>query len=699
MANIKHDDEPAAASGSPPGTLDAYFHGSQPRSTAKPANSTLNEILSIVDSVPPLEEAKYEPFEMMKNRISEPGHISNSKRAADNGNGQAVALQNAEERSRTTAQPTVVIDPLPNNCLLQKDEAAEEKKPKLPSSVAKAREAVLGLRKRVAAGDARIKALRNSERNLREANSKICEELEKRDQKVRELEGDLRKLQNEKLDRLVTDTVPSLPDDMIAQELQKFFRGTRGFVTRWAIPNWDLVDNPRHQNINRYLQDASKRDFASWSVRHAVREKKIAPKIILNALINELICNATLQRPFAHLRRDEKGQGDHAVESVMEWLVGIASADSGSEGTANIIQTNFLRALETPLPTEGQQVLHGDRIRSMNRLREAHYSITCTNLLSELGAMLKDISHEDQEKRGGELRKLIKDIGELSSTLSLQYPLIDAQFLSYFTSHTFQSEHELFCAHRGLKLKEDEDDHDGRDPEEIGMVGRRLDLVIEPLVLRRGDTDGKHYNLPKVILKAVVWVLLPRDTEESGRLRESKMLQNGPQNSSTSIIPTSFTPPVPPVPPVLEKLQGNTTTAASDHLSGGSYMDRQVWNGMQRAHKEKVWVTNQDASLESSTNCTARELTSTGSPETSHAAARAATPDLMPPSKPALPSLKEPHRGDQRNVLKELSLDPLHPLHGCPGQPDHPEREGLGRPESDDDARPPKRKRQAKYFE
>nr|KAK5448439.1 hypothetical protein LTR18_001527 [Exophiala xenobiotica] len=696
MANIKHDDEPAAASGSPPGTLDAHFHGLQTRSTAKPANSTLDEILSIVDSVPPLEEAKYEPFKMMKNELSEPCHISNSKRGADNGNGQAAALQNVDERPRTAAQPTVVIDPLPKNCHLQKDEAAEEKKPKLPSSLSKAREKVLGLRKRVDAGDARIKALRDLERNLREANSKIYEELGKRDQKVRELEGDLRKLQNEKLDRLVTDTVPSLPDDMIAQELQKFFRGTRGFVTRWAIPNWDLVDNSRHQNIHRYLQDASKRGFASRSVTLAVKEKKIMPKIILTALINELICNATLQRPFAHLRHDEKDQGAQTVENVMKWLVGVASADSGSEGTANIIRTNVLRALETPLPTEGQQVLHGDRIRSMNRLRETHYSATCTNILNQLGALLKVVSHEDQEKRSDELLKLIKDVGELSSTLSLQYPCISTHFLADIEDATFEPDHELFHAHRGLKLKEDEDDHDGRDPKEIGMVGRRLDLVIEPLVLRRGDTDGKHYNLPKVILKAVVWVLLPRDTEESGRLRASKMLQNGPQNSSISVIPTSFTPPV---PPVLEKLQGNTTTAASDHLSGGSYMDRQVWNGMQRAHKEKVWVTNQDASLESSTNCTSRELTSTGSPETSHAAARAATPDLMPPRKPAMPSLKELHRGDQRSVLKELSPDPLHPLHVCPGQPDHPEREGLGRPESDDDARPPKRKRQAGYFE
>ncbi|KAK5239953.1 hypothetical protein LTS06_012611, partial [Exophiala xenobiotica] len=231
----------------------------------------------------------------------------------------------------------------------------------------------------------------------------------------------------------------------------------------------------------------------------------------------------------------------------------------------------------------------------MNRLRETHYSATCTNILNQLGALLKVVSHEDQEKRSDELLKLIKDVGELSSTLSLQYPCISTHFLADIEDATFEPDHELFHAHRGLKLKEDEDDHDGRDPKEIGM----------------------HYNLPKVILKAVVWVLLPRDTEESGRLRASKMLQNGPQNSSTSVIPTSFTPPV---PPVLEKLQGNTATAASDHLSGGSYMDRQVWNGMQRAHKEKVWVTNQDASLESSTNCTSRELTSTGSPETSHAA-------------------------------------------------------------------------------
>ncbi|KAK5239951.1 hypothetical protein LTS06_012613 [Exophiala xenobiotica] len=230
----------------------------------------------------------------------------------------------------------------------------------------------------------------------------------------------------------------------------------------------------------------------------------------------------------------------------------------------------------------------------MNRLREAHYSITCTNLLSELGALFKDISHEDQEKRGGELRKLIKDIGELSSTLSLQYPLIDTQFLSYFKSHTFQSEHEIFCAHRGLKLKEDEDDHDGRDPEEIGMVGRRLDLVIEPLVLRRGDTDGKHYNLPKVLLKGVVWVLLPCDTEEAGRLRESKMLQNGQQNSSTSGIPKSVTPPG---SHVAEELEDNTTTAASGHPSGGSYKYVQRWNGLQRAHKEKVMLASNQAQI------------------------------------------------------------------------------------------------------
>jgi hypothetical protein len=181
----------------------------------------------------------------------------------------------------------------------------------------------------------------------------------------------------------------------------------------------------------------------------------------------------------------------------------------------------------------------------MQRLRDEYCLAICTRFFDTYEPLLKRIGEADLEKRKHELLELVTDTLRLSSALAVQYPKVAVFFGHRMLTHRFALGHDWYRPHRAMKLRETEDHADGLGPKEIGVQGKLLDLVIEPLLLRYGDQDGKHYDKKKVLHPAVVWVVPDADLDTTDETPESTVVLPHPDRASTAISHPA-TPETPP---------------------------------------------------------------------------------------------------------------------------------------------------------
>lgn len=150
---------------------------------------------------------------------------------------------------------------------------------------------------------------------------------------------------------------------------------------------------------------------------------------------------------------------------------------------------------------------------------DTHCNNKASSLLSRYCKLLNQCTDEDHEvERLNGLLVLFNTAMSLSTSLFAQKPEI---LVSFDLNRCFVINSPNFTPHRGMKLKEDDDDEDGRDPFKIGIVGKPLDLVIEPTILKAGDKDGKNYDQVKVMHVGIVWVVSEDQQRENKKMEES----------------------------------------------------------------------------------------------------------------------------------------------------------------------------------
>ena len=133
-------------------------------------------------------------------------------------------------------------------------------------------------------------------------------------------------------------------------------------------------------------------------------------------------------------------------------------------------------------------------------------------------------SKEKVAVREAELLDIARHFLRASLTLLAQYPFLQLRFRGKLMDVGFCQQHSLFTWHRAMKLKEEDEDEDEDsahaqpDAHQAGIAGKPLDLVIEPTVLRSGEKDGTGYDNERVLLKAIPWVVKPRDLEGASKV-------------------------------------------------------------------------------------------------------------------------------------------------------------------------------------
>ncbi|KAJ9641154.1 hypothetical protein H2204_002832 [Knufia peltigerae] len=408
----------------------------------------------------------------------------------------------------------------PARQLAQDAESSQLKKTKLPATLPGCHDKILTQTNQLVSKDEEIKKLKEAKKRLQASKSELSNKLKSKKQKFQELVNKLQKLQDERLENAVSHELPPIPDEEVNKYLGKIFLDTKGLSNRWAIGTWRQIDEKSHSEMMVKLETMSPQPLWSRRMNHAIKEKKIAPKIIVNTIINASLCNETFLRPFAYLRKPDSKLANGVIEDSLKWLIETATADSHAWN--QIVQAKILRAIDMPFAVERWQPDGMQCSPAVLRLRNEHIRLTCFTIIQRCRPFLKKLEHEAELKRTNELEGIVRECQAMSSALTVQFSCIKIFFWSELDDQYFATGHRDHEPHRGMKLKDGDDDEEGRDPKECGIEGSLIDMVVEPLVLRLGDTSGVNQDILQNIRKAVVWVVAPDNGDGTAKVSGRK---------------------------------------------------------------------------------------------------------------------------------------------------------------------------------
>ncbi|KEF59306.1 uncharacterized protein A1O9_04150 [Exophiala aquamarina CBS 119918] len=371
----------------------------------------------------------------------------------------------------------------------------------------------------------------------------LSDQLQAANEKNRDLERTFREIQDEQLRLIGKDKIPCEPDSEVSADLAKIFRSSKSWASRWSIADWTDLSDSEIGGIISCVRKVADEPLATERFTKLMESKQVPPRMITNALINRFICHFTLQSPFKHLLWNEHDQNDSTVETA-------------SKGAANKLRVNILRAIDRPRSTAEPQYPSTESDKAIHRRAAMHCGKVTLWILSQSNLLLRPVEQDQQRThRYIELLTIVTDALSLSRSLSHQYPFIGVFFLDdeEMKNQLFKINHPVFQAHRGMKLREDEEDDDGHDPRDLGILDWPLDFVVEPCIKRAGDDEGENYEDSKILHKAIVWMVSDAELNQSTRIQRKKapLLKDwAHKRTSTGQNDVSNIPTTPPLNPI-----------------------------------------------------------------------------------------------------------------------------------------------------
>ncbi|KIW56275.1 hypothetical protein PV05_04945 [Exophiala xenobiotica] len=497
------------------------------------------------------------------------------------------------------------------------DKAAKPKKRRLPQNVTACHEIINHKFKQTSEYKAKVKARGEEISRLKDAKAEqkktirqLREELEESNKNVSQLEQDNEKLYNERMRLVGKDAFPPEPDDAVSSELCEIFAETMSFSKRWCLGKWSELDEAQNKQVLVLLQDhKSIVNNASARCVLAVQQGKIAPSVVLQALVNCVICMATFQRPFAHLRIDTNDVSDDRVETSMKFMLDLARASkdqADAPKAAHKLRADILRAIQTAPSASSERPSYREQELKMREFHDQYCTLTTNSFLHKCEPLLRSLNDDEEMTRREELLGIVKSAWQLTCRLAVQYFCTEVFFLEHLEAEHFALGHERYKPHRGMKLKEDKNDEFGRDPKKLGILGEQVDLLVEPLIRRTGDHKGNKYDKSKILHKAAVWVVAPSEVQDPP---ETTAVEQGNTGQYEKAGSTHHRPPAPVQPPTS---RDQSLVSPSRHTVRMKRVEEVIWSNMKRIGKEFKWVPVEDDNdgYSSEPSNTARDSTS-----------------------------------------------------------------------------------------
>lgn len=142
-----------------------------------------------------------------------------------------------------------------------------------------------------------------------------------------------------------------------------------------------------------------------------------------------------------------------------------------------------------------------------------------------LSVLFKDITDVEEGTRQRKLLGIVEQAMQLSSILSQQNPEVRFSFLNDLPE-AFRLKSPRFTPHLELNLGGDDEDDEVEDPKVLALIGRPVDMVVEPSIARFGDKFGNDYERGKVLRRGVVWMVKDEHLSDDPLAHQDLMASN-----------------------------------------------------------------------------------------------------------------------------------------------------------------------------
>lgn len=172
-------------------------------------------------------------------------------------------------------------------------------------------------RKRIEGKAEKIGGLEGDLRLLKDDLRLKKEQIDNLQQELDSKASVIQKIQEDSLRKLEAADFQSDPDYEVAAQLSKIFRSTKGWAGKYAIATWSAIDAEARKAVEDRLRDASVPSVASSNARIAIRQGKIVPKVVANALLNRTLVWLTLGDPFGIVAGAKSNGGDLSSAAML----------------------------------------------------------------------------------------------------------------------------------------------------------------------------------------------------------------------------------------------------------------------------------------------------------------------------------------------------------------------------------------------
>ena len=172
-------------------------------------------------------------------------------------------------------------------------------------------------RKRIEGKAEKIGDLEGENRSLKDDIKIKKEQIRNLQQQLDEKASVIQKIQEDSLSKLEGADFQSDPDNEVVSQLSKIFRSTKAWAGSHAVATWSAVDAEARKAVDERLRDPSVPTVASSDGRIAIRQGKIAPRVVANTLLNRTLVWLTLEHPFALVAGSKSKGGDLSSATML----------------------------------------------------------------------------------------------------------------------------------------------------------------------------------------------------------------------------------------------------------------------------------------------------------------------------------------------------------------------------------------------
>lgn len=138
------------------------------------------------------------------------------------------------------------------------------------------------------------------------------------EQKLSDQEKAIRGLQDERLAEYDHADIVADADVKITTQLNTLFSWTKDWAKKWARPDWTSVPTEEVDAILSATKESVLPEVASVSGRRAIKLGVLAPRVVVNSLLNRTLISLTLSTPFRILAGDNTLSNNATTADLFE---------------------------------------------------------------------------------------------------------------------------------------------------------------------------------------------------------------------------------------------------------------------------------------------------------------------------------------------------------------------------------------------